>query len=192
MFLDIHSPISRRWDRMLRRVRMNQRNRVLLFLSLCLALPVPVYAMIELLPAAFATLGILLIILVVPIVVQVKRSLLALRFPDKPVVPWKRLCIVTVAEGAILGCAFLLFFVSMESWLVPNSGRAIMAVTFTYATILYSLIAVMPNLWLLSALEKEFHVSRESQRPSAFAWLLSLPFPFVLLAEVLTIYALML
>jgi hypothetical protein len=165
-------------------------NRVLPLVLLCLVAPTPAYAMIELLPVFFACAGLVVVLGSVPFAALLKRRLMGVLFQQGAVVSWKALYIVTCVEAAIMACSFLLFLVSMGSGVGPHTQAGmVFSAIFACSTILYSVVAMMPNLWLLKRTHMRSHDNGEPLDHPVTAWLLSLPTPVVMVLCVVAFYA---
>ncbi len=165
-------------------------NRVLLTVLVCLITPAPAYAMIELLPAFFACAGVVVMLATVPFAALLKRRLLGMAFQGRAIVSWKAIYIVTCVEVAIMACSFLLFFASMSSRIIPHGKPAIVfSAIFACSTVLYSVVAMMPNLWLLRHTHVQSQDNRESHDHPVTAWALSFPTPLVMVLCVVSLYA---
>jgi hypothetical protein len=159
-------------------------------LPVCLAAPGPAFAMIERLPIFFAMTGMVVVLGTVPFAAMLKRLLMGVLFRQGAVVSWQALHLVTFAEAVIMACSFLLFLVSAGSRIVPH-GRVpiVFSGIFACSAILYSVVAMMPELWLLKRTQIPPDASGQPHDHPFNAWLLSLPTPFVMILWVVALYA---
>jgi hypothetical protein len=170
--------------------------KTLLVFLVFLAIPSPAHAMIELLPAFFAVTGLFIMATTMPVALLLKRLVLRRWCGPGAVLSWMPLVLVTCAEAVIMALCLVLWFSRIDSMLLPlktgtESPFAPIFAVLAGSSILYSLLAFMPNLWLLSRIDARSDGGKKAESRLASAWLLSLPLPSVLVLCIFVLIALL-
>ncbi len=146
----------------------------------CLSIPSPCYAMIELLPFFFATLGFLTLGLGVVLGALVKKPLLRLLGGDPQRLLWSTVLQVAAVEFLLLAFTTFAFLFRMSSEITAAHGHASLFLSslFAASAMLYWVFSVIPNLYLLGKIRGDSRDSNRQFQRVGYAALFALPTPF--------------
>lgn len=164
---------------------MKPRTSTLLFLSICLAYPIPADAMIELMPSFFFVSTLLIMAIVAVVALFMKRFMIRRWFRQGAVPSWPRVGVVTCVEALIM--IFSMYVVVARIELFPPGDvsedfdcRPFFLQLFAIGALLYSIIAIIPNMWLLHDPSVPSGTDNAQGNNLIRAWLMGLPVPAIL------------
>jgi hypothetical protein len=164
---------------------MKSRISMLVFLPVCLAYPTPAHAMIELMPSFLFVSTLLIMAMVALVSLFLKRFMIRRWFHQGAVPSWARVSVVTCAEAFIM--IFSMYVVIARIELFPPGDawedfdcRPFFLQLFAIGALLYSIIAIIPNMWLLHDPSVPSGTDNAQGNNLIRAWLIGLPVPGIL------------